>query len=91
VLTPVASLLACCYYDRTNPLDVIRNSMFQTNEGLVETVRTLYAAEGWGFLHRGMGKNLVAVAIPLACTIFCTDALIQTSQERRRRGMDDGS
>jgi hypothetical protein len=65
--------------------------MFRTNKGLLQTVRTLHATEGWAFCTKGMGKNLVAVAIPLACTIFFTDRLIQSSQERRRsQGVDDG-
>jgi hypothetical protein len=61
----------------TNPLDVIRNEMFKTNKGLIETVKLLYQEMGWKFVLRGMGKNLVAVSIPLASTIFFTDAFIQ--------------
>lgn len=63
----------------TNPLDVIRNKMFQTHLGLRETVRLLYETEGWAFVHKGLSKNMVAVAIPVACTIFFTDALAQYS------------
>ena len=63
----------------TNPLDVIRNEMFKTNKPLVETVRHLYDEMGYRFLVRGMGKNMIAVAIPVGCTIFFTDALIQFS------------
>lgn len=66
----------------TNPLDVIRNSMFQTNTGLVSTVKKLYNDTGYKFIVRGLGKNLVAVSIPVACTIFFTDALIQYTQEQ---------
>jgi len=61
----------------TNPLDVIRNEMFKTNKPLLETVKLLYQELKWRFLLRGMGTNLVAVSIPLASTIFFTDALIQ--------------
>ena len=61
----------------TNPLDVIRNEMFKTNKGLMETVKLLYHEMGWRFSIRGIGQNLVGVSIPLACTIFFTDALIQ--------------
>jgi hypothetical protein len=61
----------------TNPLDVIRNEQFKTNLSLRETVRHLKEQLGYSFLTRGMGKNLVAVAIPVSCTIFFTDALIQ--------------
>ena len=61
----------------TNPVDVIRNEMFKTNLSLLETVSTLYKNLGWTFMTRGMGKNLVAVSIPVASTIFFTDALIQ--------------
>jgi hypothetical protein len=66
----------------TNPLDVIRNEMFKTNKSLPETVKLLHEEIGYNFLTRGLGKNMVAVAIPVGCTIFFTDALIQftTSQ-----------
>uniref|UniRef100_A0A7S1ZAZ4 Mitochondrial carrier protein n=1 Tax=Trieres chinensis TaxID=1514140 RepID=A0A7S1ZAZ4_TRICV len=64
----------------TNPLDVIRNEMFKTNRGLVETVHNLRKELGWRFMIRGIGKNMVAVAIPVSCTIFFTDALIQVSE-----------
>lgn len=67
----------------TNPLDVIRNKMFQTHQGLRETVRVLYQKEGWSFLHKGLGKNMIAVAVPVACTIFFTDGLVQYSSQRR--------
>ena len=61
----------------TNPVDVIRNEMFKTNKSLVSTVKSLMDELGWRFILRGMGKNLVAVSIPVASTIFFTDALIQ--------------
>ena len=61
----------------TNPLDVIRNEMFKTNLGLLDAVKALHKELGWHFLVRGMSKNVVAVSIPVASTIFFTDALIQ--------------
>jgi len=66
----------------TNPLDVIRNEMFKTNESLVATIRRLVNETGYGFVTRGMAKNLVAVAIPVGCTIFFTDVLIQFTAKR---------
>jgi Mitochondrial carrier protein len=48
----------------TNPLDVIRNEMFKTNQSIVQTTRQLYINTGYRFLWRGMGKNVVAVALP---------------------------
>jgi hypothetical protein len=66
----------------TNPLDVIRNEMFKTNLSLVRTVRSLYAEMGCRFVSRGIGKNMIAVAIPVGCTIFFTDALIQFTNNR---------
>jgi len=63
----------------TNPLDVVRNEMFKTEKSLIATVKQLHDELGYSFLTRGMGKNLVAVAIPLGCTIFFTDALIEYS------------
>lgn len=69
----------------TNPLDVIRNEMFKTDRGLLHTIRTLREELGWyKFVTRGMGKNLIAVAVPVGCTIFFTDALIQYSSSRRK-------
>lgn len=67
----------------TNPLDVIRNEMFKTNLSLMETVRQLRMQTGYGFLTRGLGKNMLAVAIPVACTIFLTDVFIQMSKQRK--------
>lgn len=67
----------------TNPLDVIRNEMFKTNRRLLDTIQRLYQETGYQFLIRGMGKNLVAVAAPVGCTIFFTDAFIQYNQTRR--------
>jgi len=67
----------------TNPLDVIRNEQFKTNLGLTETVLALHRELGWGFAFRGLGKNMVAVALPIGLTIFCTDALIQSSQQNQ--------
>jgi len=68
----------------TNPLDVIRNEQFKTDKGLTETTLMLYRELGWGFAVRGLGKNMVAVALPIGLTIFCTDALIQVSQQQQR-------
>jgi hypothetical protein len=62
-------------------LDVIRNEMFKTNKSLPETVKLLHAELGNSFLTRGLGKNMVAVAIPVGCTIFFTDMLIQFSRQ----------
>lgn len=61
----------------TNPLDVIRNEMFKTSESLVDTVKLLHAEMGYSFVIRGLGKNMIAVAVPVGCTIFFTDTLIQ--------------
>jgi hypothetical protein len=66
----------------TNPLDVIRNYMFQTNTNFVQTVTSLYEKEGLSFVTKGMGKNMIAVAIPVSCTIFFTDALIRQTRQR---------
>lgn len=68
----------------TNPLDVIRNEMFKTNRGLLDTVRGLKKEYGtdWKWMCRGLGKNLVAVSVPVASTIFFTDMFIQLSSER---------
>lgn len=50
----------------TNPLDVIRNEMFKTNQSLVATVRHLHAQHHPPFvwMTRGMSKNVIAVAFP---------------------------
>lgn len=67
----------------TNPLDVIRNEMFKTNLGLFDAVRSLHRELGYNFLVRGMSKNLVAVSIPVASTIFFTDAFIQYTNSKK--------
>ena len=64
----------------TNPLDVIRNEQFKNHLGLRATVAQLYRDMGWSFMGRGLGKNMVAVALPVGCTIFFTDAFIQYTQ-----------
>lgn len=60
----------------TNPLDVIRNEMFKTDESTLATARRLLRREGLSFVYRGMGRNLVAVAAPIGMTIFLTDAIV---------------
>jgi hypothetical protein len=60
----------------TNPLDVIRNEMFKTDLSLLHTFRKVLREEGWAFVGRGLSSNVVAVAIPIAITIFTTDLLI---------------
>ena len=70
----------------TNPLDVLRNEQFKTNLGLRATMKGLIKELGWaGFLTRGLGKNMVAVALPVGCTIFFTEALIQWTQQREQQ------
>ena len=54
----------------TNPLDVIRNEMFKTNLSLSTTIRKLHEETGYKYFVRGMDKNMIAVAIPVAMTIF---------------------
>jgi hypothetical protein len=60
----------------TNPLDVLRNEMFKTDLGAIDCLRKLVREEGASFLVRGAGKNIVAVAIPIATTIFVIDILV---------------
>lgn len=70
----------------TNPLDVIRNEQFKTHMGLRATISSLYREMGFRFFARGLGKNMVAVALPVGCTIFFTDTLIQLSQDYQLLG-----
>lgn len=70
----------------TNPLDVIRNEQFKTHLGLIATVRNLYREMGFRFFARGLGKNMVAVALPVGCTIFFTETLIQFTQDHHLLG-----
>jgi hypothetical protein len=67
----------------TNPLDVIRNEQFKTDLGLLKTTRSLWNELGYKFMFRGLGKNMIAVALPVGVTIFCTDALIHLSQNQQ--------
>lgn len=66
----------------TNPLDVLRNEMFKTDLGVGEALAKLRREEGAAFAVRGMSKNLVAVAIPIAVTIFVTDVLVRAAESR---------
>ncbi|KAL3913375.1 MAG: hypothetical protein SGARI_000689, partial [Bacillariaceae sp.] len=70
----------------TNPLDVIRNEQFKTHLGLRATVAKLWSEMGLSFMARGLGKNMIAVALPVGCTIFFTDARIQWSQDQHLVG-----
>jgi hypothetical protein len=70
----------------TNPLDVIRNEQFKTHTGLRATVKSLWEEMGWRFLGRGIGKNMVAVALPVGMTLFFTDVLIQWTQDHHFTG-----
>ena len=68
----------------TNPLDVIRNEMFKTSQPITKTTQNLFQEVGVKFLVRGIRQNIMAVAMPIGCTIFFTDALIQRSKEEKR-------
>jgi len=57
----------------TNPLDVVRNEMFKTEEKMVACTLRMSRETGVKWLFRGMQKNYVAVALPIASTIFLTD------------------
>jgi hypothetical protein len=63
----------------TNPFDVIRNEQFKNNASIRDTTRQLWREMGVSFLARGMGKNLIAVAMPVGMTIFFTDVFVHMS------------
>ena len=67
----------------TNPLDVLRNEMFKTDFGFMQTFRHVLKNEGWAFMYRGMNSNVTAVAIPIAVTIFMTDVLQNMKKNRQ--------
>ena len=75
----------------TNPLDVIRNEQFKTHLGFRATTASLWNELGLSFMTRGLGKNMIAVALPVGCTIFFTDAFIQWSQDHHFFGPADVS
>jgi hypothetical protein len=70
----------------TNPLDAIRNEQFKTHAGLRATIASLYKELVLKFMVRGMGKNIIAVAMPVGTTIFCTDLFIQMTMDKEKRG-----
>lgn len=41
--------------------------------GMVAAVKDLHATSGWKWLARGMANNVIAVAIPIATTIWLAD------------------
>eukprot|EP00930_Biecheleria_cincta_P032966 TRINITY_DN22831_c0_g1_i1.p1 TRINITY_DN22831_c0_g1~~TRINITY_DN22831_c0_g1_i1.p1 ORF type:complete len:278 (-),score=28.65 TRINITY_DN22831_c0_g1_i1:441-1274(-) len=57
----------------TNPFDVLRNEMFKTEQGIGTTCRRLFRTEGARWLYRGWDKNMMSVAVPIACTILLAD------------------
>lgn len=60
----------------TNPLDVIRNTQFRNNLSIPATIAQLNReCGGLSWFARGAEKNLIAVAVPVACTIFFTEQL----------------
>lgn len=59
----------------TNPFDAVRNEMFKTEEGLLTAMVRMSRESGAWWLIRGCEKNLLAVAAPVASTIFLTDWL----------------
>jgi hypothetical protein len=67
----------------TNPLDVLRNEMFKTNTSLFVTYRRLCHEEGLKWLVRGCEKNLIAVATPIAGTIFMADLFSEWLRRRK--------
>ena len=69
----------------TNPADIIRNEMFKpgTTLGVLGTIRQLREREGWRWMGRGVGSNLLSVSVPVGLTIFLIDAL----ERRSVRGM----
>jgi len=64
----------------TNPMDVLRNEMFKRDTGLRETLRNLQERHGHSWLYRGIGKNMVSVAMPICMTIWVADLLIGRKQ-----------
>jgi hypothetical protein len=57
----------------TNPLDALRNEMFKTEEGLIAAATRMTRETGLRWFLRGCEKNLIAVAAPIAGTIFLTE------------------
>merc|ERR1719213_1424909 len=50
----------------TNPLDVVRNEMFKTEESMVACASRMTKESGLKWFLRGINKNWVAVAAPIA-------------------------
>lgn len=67
----------------TNPFDVLRNEMFKTEEPFGTTFRRLCRTEGSRWLYRGWDKNIMAVAMPIACTILLTDVFAHHEAKTR--------
>mmetsp|Transcript_87244 Transcript_87244/g.182592 ORF Transcript_87244/g.182592 Transcript_87244/m.182592 type:complete len:274 (-) Transcript_87244:277-1098(-) len=57
----------------TNPLDVVRNEMFKTEEKMIPCMVRMTKETGLMWFFRGINKNWIAVAAPIASTIFLTD------------------
>ena len=72
-LLPVEFFCLCCHPSIHPPL-------YCTARPWPQVVRKLYREEGLGFCGRGIQKNMVAVAVPIAITIFATDFLVRTKK-----------
>lgn len=57
----------------TNPMDVLRNEMFKTNQSLFQTWKSLNKLNGKKWMFRGLLSNVVAVSFPISTTVFLTD------------------
>mmetsp|Transcript_72240 Transcript_72240/g.156839 ORF Transcript_72240/g.156839 Transcript_72240/m.156839 type:complete len:277 (-) Transcript_72240:130-960(-) len=57
----------------TNPLDVLQNEMFKTEQNPVSVFKRLCREEGWRWLLRGVERNVLATALPIATCFFLTD------------------
>lgn len=66
----------------TNPLDVLQNEMFKTEETAGNALRRLCRTEGCRWLVRGLYQNVVASAVPIAITIFLTDTFADWGKRR---------
>ena len=72
----------------TNLLDVLRNEQFKTQLGIRSTVQHLWNEMGPKFMVRGLGKNMIAVAMPVGMTILFTDLFVQqTIDEEHKRSL----
>ena len=59
----------------TNPMDVVRNQMFKTDQRCLECLAALRTTHGSSWMWRGVGANAFSAGLPVALAVFAIDLI----------------